>query len=430
MLAESWRAGKASVVLAESWPRAGKPAVLAISLAGYTALLLHATIPCSRHHPTHPRRRWLRQCEGDFLQSLASFTDREAFAADERIPSVEEGGEARMCILDHGLASRGGAILTSGASWGDLLVSSPMLRDLRIAKALGYCEIVTLTRPGLDEALQQFPASQQLIREAGLKIATQRAILVISMYARVKASRARKMRDARLAANGGALPAPNGEAAEGGSASAGPNEEIEAVFSEPSEVLLAMQRANLMPNVEWREVAYETTTENKAGKRPVALRAEGEGSDGGSLNQSRAGSPEPELSVLDDDAIAPDTLGSSFKPIGGSRRRLTSKGESSHLQRARAAAASGGGGGKHSLQTASLSRGRAGSGTSRSRSGRGGDERQLAALSRQQHASTQVIRVLTDEVKLIKDQLGRIERMLNPTGKVFEEFGYESPMAA
>ena len=55
-----------------------------------------------------------------------------------------ENGEARMCILDQGVVSRAGMILTRGASWGDLLISSPMLRDTRPAKALGYCEVVTL----------------------------------------------------------------------------------------------------------------------------------------------------------------------------------------------------------------------------------------------------------------------------------------------
>ena len=67
-----------------------------------------------------------------------------------------------------------GAILTTGASWGDLLITSQLLRDMRLAKALGYCEVVVLTKSRLEEESTNFPMSAQLIREAGLKLATQR----------------------------------------------------------------------------------------------------------------------------------------------------------------------------------------------------------------------------------------------------------------
>ena len=81
------------------------------------------------------------------------------------------------------MCSRAGAILTSGASWGDLILTSHMLRDTRQARALGYCEIVSLTRDGLDQLKHRYPRSEQLIREAALKLATQRAMIVIAMYA-------------------------------------------------------------------------------------------------------------------------------------------------------------------------------------------------------------------------------------------------------
>ena len=67
-----------------------------------------------------------------------------------------------------------------------------MLRDTRIAKALGYCEVVTLTRGALDEATSRYPASANMIRQAGLKLATQRAMIVISMYTQLRQLRHEK----------------------------------------------------------------------------------------------------------------------------------------------------------------------------------------------------------------------------------------------
>ena len=50
-----------------------------------------------------------------------------------------------------------------------------MLRDTREAKALGYCEVVSLGREGLDKLAPRYPESQRMIREAALKLATQLA---------------------------------------------------------------------------------------------------------------------------------------------------------------------------------------------------------------------------------------------------------------
>ena len=43
---------------------------------------------------------WLAQCEAEFLQALSNYVEREAFGRDEKIAGHDEGGEARMCILD------------------------------------------------------------------------------------------------------------------------------------------------------------------------------------------------------------------------------------------------------------------------------------------------------------------------------------------
>jgi len=274
---------------------------------------------------------WLRQCEPEFLQTLAAYMDREAFAAEEKIPSVEDNGEPRMCILDQGLCSRGGAILTSGAFWGDLLISSPTLRDLRVAKAMGYCEIVTLARHCLDEALLQYPESQKLIREAGLKLATQRAIIVISMYARLKHNRERRQRAASPA------------------------------MYDPSIVLQDMRRNDLMPSVEWREVTYVSTSDNKAGKKPVALSVEADGTE--------PGSPGVDGKAPDDTASATSFRGTKPSPgPNGSPARVV-------------------------------------------------DNKQLSALVQQQKVEAQMIHVMSDEIKLVHDKLGRIEALLS-SGKL------------
>jgi hypothetical protein len=348
---------------------------------------------------------WLRQCEAEFLQSLASCTEREAFAADERIPNVDDVGEFRMCILDQGLASRGGAILTSGASWGDLLISSKMLRDMRSAKALGYCEVVTLTRTRLDDALVQFPASQKLIREASLKLATQRAMIVISMYTRLRAYRAREARNRlrrQSEASGEAMP------------------EVEVGELEPSEVLQAMRKANLMPGLAWREVEYVSTTDNKAGKKAVALAdatadasdddgadplpgggsaAAGGGGGGGGGGGAGAGGG------LEDSAYAGPLIRSGGGGGGGG---------SSCQKRAQAMAAARSPMGKPGIAAAGMGARPAGRMSSSSRGGGGGagNDRQVAALSKQQQASMAAIGRLGDEVKSVQASLSRIEDAL------------------
>ena len=65
------------------------------------------------------------------------------------------------------------------------MITSPMLRDTREARALGYCEIAKLPREALAAVALQYPASAAKIREAAIKIAISRAMLVIAMYAQV-----------------------------------------------------------------------------------------------------------------------------------------------------------------------------------------------------------------------------------------------------
>jgi len=124
---------------------------------------------------------WLRSCEREFLEDLSVFIERESFSAKEKIPS----GPEVLNILMQGVATRGGAIIAVGGSWGDVIIESPMLRDTREAKALGYCEVAKLPRDALMHTAKGYPKSAKIIREASLKVAVSRAMMVISMYARV-----------------------------------------------------------------------------------------------------------------------------------------------------------------------------------------------------------------------------------------------------
>ena len=56
-----------------------------------------------------------------------------------------------------GVVTRGGAIIGVGGHWGDVIITSPMLRDTREAKALGYAEIAKLTRAALIETAKGYP---------------------------------------------------------------------------------------------------------------------------------------------------------------------------------------------------------------------------------------------------------------------------------
>ena len=77
----------------------------------------------------------------------------------------------------------GGKIIPLGAYWGeDMIITSPALRDTRPATALTYVEIGTLSKVDFEECLLNFPQSERHIRTCALKIAMQRAGLIISSH--------------------------------------------------------------------------------------------------------------------------------------------------------------------------------------------------------------------------------------------------------
>ena len=249
---------------------------------------------------------WLRQCEKPFLIELSTQLSREAFAKDERIPGTDQLGEPRMCIMALGIASRAGTILTSGMWWGDIIISSTLLRDMRPAKALGYCEIVAINRAGLDAAVANFPASALSIREASLRICTQRAMIVIASYARIREKNLPKGED-------GAAPAKQSAV----------------------EVLKEMRRVRFMPSVlEWQEpdelAEPPTLGTFRSGGQPGAAPAgpaPGYSLPGADTPSSVAGSPPlgnsatPPLRALKPPGQQMmESIMESFRPGGGTKR--------------------------------------------------------------------------------------------------------------
>lgn len=93
----------------------------------------------------------------------------------------------KLTILMRGVAAKAGNILTYGSHWGDdVIVSSLALRDLRHASALSYVEVATLSREDLDAVLASFPQAQALVRQAAMRVAMKRAVVIISGYVRSK----------------------------------------------------------------------------------------------------------------------------------------------------------------------------------------------------------------------------------------------------
>jgi len=128
---------------------------------------------------------YLRSCEPAFLVELAVLMQREGYAPREKIPSV------KLCIVMRGVAAKAGNILTVSDHWGeDMIVSSQALRDMRHASALTYVEVGTISREDIEEVLVTFPTSERSIRQSAMKIAMQRAIVVISEFVRMQQLRA------------------------------------------------------------------------------------------------------------------------------------------------------------------------------------------------------------------------------------------------
>jgi hypothetical protein len=133
---------------------------------------------------------WLCACEDgageegrQFLEDLSTRLTREAFAPKEKIEAHDT-----FFIVAAGMANRGGNFMGRGGCWGDIIITSASLRDTTPATAMGYCEVCMLTRRDLMNTLDEgdYPMSAQIIKESGLKLAVQRVMLIVAIYARIE----------------------------------------------------------------------------------------------------------------------------------------------------------------------------------------------------------------------------------------------------
>lgn len=118
----------------------------------------------------------------DTLVELSVKLGRAGYAPKEKMPTI------KLNILMRGVAAKSGNILTPVATWGeDMIVTAWALRDKRSVSALSFVEVATLSRSDLDAVLESFPEAKRLIQQAAIKIAMQRAVVVVSEY--IKTSR-------------------------------------------------------------------------------------------------------------------------------------------------------------------------------------------------------------------------------------------------
>ena len=123
--------------------------------------------------------------EDGAVVALSLRIERSGYAPREKIPV------GQLNILVRGVAAKSGNILTPITTWGeDIIVTSPQLREKKAASALTVVEIASITRNDVDEVLEDFPASAQFIRKAAMKIAMQRAIVVVSEFVKMSRERA------------------------------------------------------------------------------------------------------------------------------------------------------------------------------------------------------------------------------------------------
>jgi hypothetical protein len=123
---------------------------------------------------------YLADCDRSFLEELSVRVSRESFAVKEQIECNDT-----LIVLTQGVVVRGGMVLGVPSYFGDIILSSHVLRDTTPAKALTYVEVAKLTRHDLYEVLALHPEAEKQVKDASLKLAIQRTILLTSVYAKL-----------------------------------------------------------------------------------------------------------------------------------------------------------------------------------------------------------------------------------------------------
>lgn len=194
---------------------------------------------------------YLRACDREFLEDVAVHIVRRAYAPREEVDAV-----CHLNILTMGLATRGGSMLSAGAHFGDIILTSVALRDTRPARTLLYCEVARLNRDDLYITTQMHPEAHAIIRQASIKLALNRAMIILSLNVR---KRNEKLETLEVAASK-RLPAIAEAAAAGASLTEVESPPAVVVARRPSEEVKVDAELKEMHSVlgtEWRELEYD-----------------------------------------------------------------------------------------------------------------------------------------------------------------------------
>lgn len=124
---------------------------------------------------------YLKECDREFLEDLASFIVRTAYAPHEDIDT-----DNKLNVLTAGMATRGTTMINAGTAFGDIILTARALRDTTPARTMIYCEAARITRDNLLEALKEHPEAQAVIHQASIKLAINRAMVVISLHVHMR----------------------------------------------------------------------------------------------------------------------------------------------------------------------------------------------------------------------------------------------------
>jgi len=92
-----------------------------------------------------------------------------------------------LYIVYRGLVICGGDLLTSGSTWGEDVILTPIMPGLCVpmhAKAINHTEVYLISWDVLDEALSEFPLSAEHVRRCALRLAMRRQIIRAAAAAR------------------------------------------------------------------------------------------------------------------------------------------------------------------------------------------------------------------------------------------------------
>lgn len=119
---------------------------------------------------------YIRGLGEEVLAWIARHMKMNVFSPRERIAPIRA-----LYIVKRGICALGGKIMIQGNVWGeDMLLSNPLLRENRTARALSYLEVLILHVQVLFDIVALYPEARAKLRWAQVIIATCRGIKTIA----------------------------------------------------------------------------------------------------------------------------------------------------------------------------------------------------------------------------------------------------------